>query len=78
MNPSRTRNWQENDGEVPQPAKVHRCPRDVLVLFYAHANSSEWGLIGHFARSAFRRTPSGRLTCRGFLVKMQHKQHFFT
>ena len=21
---------------------------------------------------------SGRLTCRGFLVKMQHKQHFFT
>ena len=33
-----------------------------LFLFYAHANSSEWGLIGHFARSAFRRTPSGRLT----------------
>ena len=46
-------------------------------FIYAHANSSEWGLIGHFARSAFRRTPSGRLICRGFLVKMQHKQHFF-
>ena len=60
------------------PPKAHKSPTDVLDLFYAHANSSEWGLIGHFARSAFRRTPSGRLTCRGFLVKMQHKQHFFT
>ena len=46
------------------PQKAHRCPRDLLVLFYAHANSSEWGLIGHFARSAFRRTPSGRETSR--------------
>ena len=30
MNPSRTRNWQENDGEAQQPPKAHRYPRDVL------------------------------------------------
>ena len=29
-------------------------------LFYARVSSSEWGLFGHIARSAFRRTPSGR------------------
>ena len=29
-------------------------------LFYARISSSEWGLFGHIARSAFRRTPSGR------------------
>ena len=28
-------------------------------LFYARVSSSEWGLFGHIARSAFRRTPSG-------------------
>ena len=33
----------------------------MLILFYAHANSLEWGLFGHFARSAFRRTPSGHV-----------------
>ena len=33
----------------------------IFILFYAHARSSEWGLFGHIARSAFRRTPSGRL-----------------
>ena len=26
MNPSRTRNWQENDGEAQQPLKAHRYP----------------------------------------------------
>jgi hypothetical protein len=67
-------NWKV---KTKEPPRAHISPRDVLDLFYAHANSSEWGLIGHFARSAFRRTPSGRLICRGFLVKMQHKQHFF-
>ena len=69
--------WYAKVPPTISPQKVHRCPIDVLDLFYAHANSSEWGLIGHFARSAFRRTPSGSLTCWGFLVKMQHKQHFF-
>ena len=29
-------------------------------LFYARVSSSEWELFGHIARSAFRRTPSGR------------------
>ena len=31
-------------------------------LFYACADSSEWGLFGRCARSAFHRTPSGRVT----------------
>ena len=35
---------------------AYRCAH----LFYARAYSSEWGLFGHIARSAFRRTPSGR------------------
>ena len=35
----------------------HRCAH----LFYACADSSEWGLFGRCARSAFRRTPSGRV-----------------
>ena len=33
-------------------------------LFYACADSSEWGLFGRCARSAFRRTPSGRVARR--------------
>ena len=43
-----------------KPQKAHRYPRDVLILFYACADSSKWGLFGRCARSAFRRTPSGR------------------
>ena len=35
---------------------AHRC----AFLFYARVSSSEWELFGHIARSAFRRTPSGR------------------
>ena len=46
-----------------KPLKAHRSPRDVLVLFYACADSSKWGLLGRYTRSAIRRTPSGRLTC---------------
>ena len=45
--------------------KAHRSPTDLLWwspnLFYACADSSKWGLFGRCARSAFRRTPSGRL-----------------
>ena len=29
-------------------------------FIYARVSSSEWELFGHIARSAFRRTPSGR------------------
>ena len=35
------------------------------IFFCARAYSSEWGFFGHFARSAFRRTPN--LTCRDSL-----------
>ena len=38
---------------------AHRYPIDLFILFYACADSSEWGLFGRCARSAFRRTPSG-------------------
>ena len=33
-------------------------------FIYACADSSEWGLFGRCARSAFRRTPSGRVAQR--------------
>ena len=46
------------------PQKAHRSPRDLLLLFYARAYPSEWGLFGHIARSAFRRTSSGPETRR--------------
>ena len=46
------------------PQKAHRSPIDVLILFYACADSSKWELFGRCARSAFRRTPSGRETSR--------------
>ena len=54
--------------ETQKPPKAHRSPRDVLQwspnLFYTCADSSKWGLFGRCARSAFRRTTSGRITCR--------------
>ena len=49
----------ENENEQQATDKTqlaHRC----AFLFYARVSSSEWGLFGHIARSAFRRTPSGR------------------
>ena len=49
-----------------KPPKAQRSPTDLLVLFYACADSSKWGLFGRYTRSAFRRTPSGRLTRRQF------------
>ena len=52
--------------ETQKPQKAHRSPIEVLswspILFYACADSSKWGLFGRCTRSAFRRTPSGRLT----------------
>ena len=53
--------------ETQKLQKAHRSPIDVLILFYACADSSEWGLFGRCARSAFRRTPSGPETCRKFV-----------
>ena len=44
----------------------------MLVLFYACADSSEWGLFGRCARSAFRHTPLGPETC-GELVGLSLK-----
>ena len=49
--------------DAQKPLKTHSCPIDVLVLFYACADSSKWGLFGRCARSAFRRTPSGPEIC---------------
>ena len=57
----------------PQPPKAHRSPIDVLVLFYACADSSKWGLFGRCARSAFRRTPSGPEICREFMANTRAK-----
>ena len=50
--------------DAQKPLKTHSCPIDVLVLSYACADSSKWGLFGRYARSAFRRTPSGPETYR--------------
>ena len=47
----------------------HRKPTDLLVLFYACADSSKWGLFGRYTRSAFRCTPSGRLICSMPILK---------
>ena len=60
------------ESDLIQPQKAHRCPRDVLVLFYACADSSKWGLFGRCARSAFRRTPSGRLTCKSLFLYQRY------
>ena len=46
----------ENTIAIDRAQLGDRC----AFLFYARVSSSEWELFGHIARSAFRRTPSGR------------------
>ena len=41
-------------------------------FIYACADSSEWGLFGRCARSAFRRTPSGRLICKTLFLYQRY------
>ena len=41
-------------------------------FIYACADSSKWGLFGRCARSAFRRTPSGRETCKTLFLYQRY------
>ena len=53
-----------HESHIYDTDRLQMCYSGRLFLFYACTDTSEWRLLGCCARSAFRRTPSGRVAYR--------------